>query len=96
MVELRESVDGITFRVRVQPRASRTEVAGEYGNAIRIRLAAPPVDGKANEECIRFIASLLEIPVRDVEIVSGQSSRDKSIRVRNVSAERVRQALKGE
>jgi hypothetical protein len=96
VVELRESVDGITFRVRVQPRASRTEVAGEYGNAIRIRLAAPPVDGKANEECIRFIASLLEIPVRDVEIVSGQSSRDKSIRVRNVSAERVRQALKGE
>ena len=82
------------FRVRVQPRASRTEVAGEHAGAIKLRIVAPPVEGKANRECIRFLARLLEVPPRAIEIVSGDSSRDKIIRVQDMSAARVRDVLR--
>ena len=94
MVEIRESSDGATFKVRVQPRASRTEVAGEYGDALKLRIASPPIDGKANNECRRFIAQLLGVAPSAVEIASGDSSRDKVIRVHNISAELVRNALR--
>jgi uncharacterized protein (TIGR00251 family) len=94
MVEISEKNGTTTFRVRVQPRASRTEVAGEHAGAIKLRIVAPPVDGKANEECIRFLARLLEVPPRAIEIVSGDSSRDKVIRVHATTAARVRDALR--
>ena len=94
MVELIEKGGAVSFKVRVQPRASRTEIAGEHAEAIRLRIAAPPVDGKANEECRRFLARLLGISASSVEIVSGNSSRDKIIRIRNTNAERIREALK--
>ena len=94
MVELIEKGGAVSFRVRVQPRASRTEIAGERGEAVKLRVAAPPVDGKANEECCRFLAKLLGVSASSVEIVSGDSSRDKVIRVRNASVERVRETLK--
>jgi uncharacterized protein (TIGR00251 family) len=93
MVEISEKDGAATFRIRVQPRASRTEVAGEHAGAIKLRVIAPPVDGKANEECIRFLARLLEVPPRAIEIVSGDSSRDKVIRVHATTAARVRDAL---
>lgn len=94
MVKLIEKGGAVSFKVRVQPRASRTEIAGEYADAIRLRIAAPPVDGKANEECRRFLAKLLGINPSSVEIVSGDSSRDKVIRVRDTSAPRIREAFK--
>ncbi|HJQ70953.1 MAG TPA: DUF167 domain-containing protein [Blastocatellia bacterium] len=93
MVEVSEKDGAAIFRVRVQPRASRTEVAGEHAGAIKLRIAAPPVDGKANDECVRFLARLLEVPPRTIEIISGDSSRDKIIRVQNTNADRVRSAL---
>ncbi|HEX5734237.1 MAG TPA: DUF167 domain-containing protein [Blastocatellia bacterium] len=93
MIEIGEKGGAAIFRVRVQPRASRTEVAGEHAGAIKLRIVAPPVEGKANRECIRFLARLLEVPPRAIEIVSGDSSRDKIIRVENMSAARVRDAL---
>ena len=90
-----ESADGgIRLRLRIQPRASRTEVTGEHAGAIKVKIAAPPVDGKANEECCRFLAKLLGVSAGSVEIVAGESSRDKIIRVHNISAERVREALR--
>lgn len=92
MIEITEK-DGVTFRVRVQPRASRTEIAGEYAGAIKLRLTAPPVEGKANEECRRFLAKLFGVPPSAVEIVAGEASRDKVIRIANVSAEQVRRAI---
>jgi len=97
-VDIKEDASGVTFWVRVQPRASRSELAGVYdragkGAAIKIRLAAPPVDGRANDECRRFIAELLRVAPSKIEIVSGQSSREKLIRVQGVGPERVRQAL---
>jgi len=87
MIEVSEKGDGITFRVRVQPRVSRTEIAGEHGGALKLRVAAPPVDGKANEECRRFLAKLFKVGARDVEIIAGAAVRDKVIRIRNLSAQ---------
>ena len=93
MLELNEKDGGVTIKVRVQPRASRTEIIGEHAGAIRMRVAAPPVDGKANEECRRYLAKLLKVGATSVEIISGDSSRDKVVRVSNISALRVLEAL---
>lgn len=92
-MEINEKEGAATFRVRVQPRASRSEISGEHAGAVKLRITAPPVDGKANDECRRFLARLLGVPGNAVEIVAGESSRDKVIRVRNMSAEQVRKAL---
>jgi hypothetical protein len=88
MIEMSEKDGAVIFRVRVQPRASKSEAAGEYAGALKLRLAAPPVDNKANEECRRFLARSLGVPPSAVEIVSGLKSRDKLIRVRGLALER--------
>jgi uncharacterized protein (TIGR00251 family) len=93
VLELKEKDGGVTIKLRVQSRASRTEIIGEHAGAIKMRVAAPPVDGKANEECRRYLAKLLKVGATSVEIVSGDSSRDKVIRVSNISALRVLEAL---
>ena len=93
VIELKEKDGAVTIKVKVQPRAPRTEIAGEHAGAIKLRVAAPPVDGKANEECRRFLAKLFEVSATSVEIISGDSSRDKVIRVRSISARRVHEAL---
>jgi len=80
------TASGITIRLRVQPRASRTEVAGPYGGALKIRLAAPPVDGAANDELIRFLAKQLDVPRSAVTIVSGGGSRSKVAAVDGIEA----------
>jgi hypothetical protein len=76
---LKERDDGISFAVRVVPRAGRTAIAGRRGDALLIRLAAAPVDGAANDALIAFLASTFECPRRDVTIVSGAASRDKRV-----------------
>ena len=93
MIELVEKDGAVSLKVRVQPRASRTEIAGEHGNAIKLRINAPPVRGKANEECRRFLAKAVGVSLSSIEIVSGDSSRDKVIRIHNASIERIREAL---
>jgi uncharacterized protein (TIGR00251 family) len=65
--------------VRVHPRAKRTAIAGRFGDAYKIDLAAPPVDGKANEECLRYLAELAGVPRRRARIVSGATARIKVI-----------------
>ena len=95
VISIGEKNGSVTFKVRVQPRASRTELAGEHAGALKLRLAAPPVNGKANEACRRFLADLLDVPLNAVEIVNGESSRDKRIRVRGITAEQVRSRLLG-
>ena len=67
--------------MRVQPRASRTEVAGPYGDALRIRLAAPPVDGAANDALVRFLAERLEVSRAAVRIEAGASGRSKVVAI---------------
>jgi uncharacterized protein len=81
------------LRVRVQPRAKRDEVVGERAGAIVIRLAAPPVDGKANAALIAFIAKAANLPRSRVEIVRGAGSRDKAVRVSGVAEPDLRRAL---
>jgi uncharacterized protein (TIGR00251 family) len=75
-----------TILVRVVPRAGRTRVAGTRGDALVVRLAAPPVDGAANDALIAALAELFGRPRRDIEIVSGLSSRDKRVRISGLSA----------
>ena len=76
----------ITFAVRVQPRASHSGVVGEHDGALKIRLAAPPVEGEANEELIRVLAKLFGVLRGQVSILSGQTSKSKLIRIDGLTA----------
>jgi uncharacterized protein len=82
--------DGIvTFRVRVQPRGGATKCTGEWHEALRIRLAAPALEGRANEALRRFLASSLNVPLTAVRIASGERSRNKRIEIRGATAAQV-------
>ena len=84
---------GVIFPVRVQPRAARSGIAGEVDGTLRIRLAAPPVEGEANEELVNLLAKLLGIPRRQIEIISGQKSKNKVVRVNGISGERIEKLI---
>ena len=73
--------DGWSITIQVQPGATRSEVVGPHGDALRIRVAGAAVDGKANAELVRFLAEHLGVPRRDVEIVRGHTARRKVVRV---------------
>lgn len=91
LIQCSEKNGALTFTVRVVPRASQSRVAGEHDGALRVRVAAPPVDGAANEELVRTLARALDVPVRDVEIASGHASKLKQVRVANLTRERLAQ-----
>lgn len=93
MLYIREYNDGVIFKVRVQPRAARNQLAGLLGDAVKLRLTAPPVEGEANEACRAFFAGLLSVPRSQVEILSGHTGRHKTVKVYGVSAERVLNVL---
>jgi uncharacterized protein len=76
-----------TIVLHVVPRARTTEVAGRHGDAIRVRLAAPPVDGAANAELVRFLAERLDVPRSAVSIVRGAAARRKTVSVRGVTTD---------
>lgn len=80
---------GTRLTVHVQPRAARTEVVGLHGDALEIRLQAPPVDGAANQALCEFVAGRLGLPGRAVELVSGTTSRRKVLRVEGATPEEV-------
>lgn len=80
---------GITLTLHIQPGAKKTEFAGRHGDALKIRLAAPPVDGKANEALVRFVAETLKLPKSAVSLKSGQTSRRKVLEVQGATAEAV-------
>lgn len=71
----------LTLNLHVQPGARRTEVVGVHGHALKIRLAAPPVEGRANEALVSFLAGEFGVPQRRVELLSGHNNRDKRVRV---------------
>jgi len=93
MVPIHETTAGATFAVKVHPRAKKDAITGELGDAFKLALTAPPLEGKANQACIEFFANLLKVPRASVSIASGQTSRKKVIRVAGLSAEEVRQRL---
>ena len=82
MIQCSEQEGAILFTVRVVPRAARSSVMGEHDGALRVRVAAPPVGGAANAELVRFLARALDLPARDVEIMSGHTSKVKQVRAR--------------
>jgi uncharacterized protein len=86
LIDFKEEGGAVTFAVRVAPRAARTVLAGEHDGALKVRVAAPPVEGAANEELVRFLARHFGVPARDVEIVSGHSSKTKRVRLRGVTS----------
>jgi len=94
VIPLHQAASGITFAVKVQPRAKKNAILGELGDSVKISLVAPPVDGRANQACLKFIAELLNVPRSAVTIVSGETNRRKVIRVAGISAEAVRDKLR--
>jgi uncharacterized protein (TIGR00251 family) len=93
MVAIHDTPSGVTFAVKVHPRARKNAITGKVGDALKLALTAPPVEGKANEACIDFFAKLLKVPRSSVTIASGHSSRNKVIRVAGLPAEEVRRRL---
>jgi uncharacterized protein (TIGR00251 family) len=85
VIQLSENERGTTFTVRVVPRASRSEIAGVYEGALRVRIAAPPVEGAANSELVRLLAKKLRVPQNAVRIISGTGSKNKIVRVQGVT-----------
>jgi len=93
MIPIHESANGVTFAVKVHPHAKKNAITGELGDALKLALTAPPVDGRANQACIEFFANLLDVPRSSVTIASGETSRRKVIRVVGLSADAVRERL---
>ena len=89
MIVVTERAGGVTFQVRVQPRASREEIAGEYQGALKIRLTAPAVENRANEALRRFLAECLNVPLSAVKILSGEKSRTKRVQVQGITAAQI-------
>jgi uncharacterized protein len=93
MLTIHANSFGVTFAVKVRPRAKKNAMTGTIGDAIKVALTAPPVDGKANEACIEFFAKLLKLPRSSVTIAAGETSRNKVIRVTSLSADEIRRRL---
>ena len=89
-IEVVAKSGSVSFRVRVQPRASRDAVGGEWEGALKVRLTAPPVDSKANEALRRLLAECLNVPAGAVRLLSGERSRTKRLEVDGVTAEKIR------
>jgi uncharacterized protein (TIGR00251 family) len=88
-LELRDTANGVSLRVRVQPRASKSAIAGERGGALLVRVTAPPVAGEANEAVVRLLARALGVPASGVRIQRGRSSREKHVLIGGATRERV-------
>ena len=89
-----ESPDGVVLRIHVQPGAGRSAVVGRHGDALKVRVAAPPVEGRANEAARSLLADALGVPSDDVELTSGQSSRAKRFRLKGLDAEEAEKRLR--
>ena len=96
MLDITQREHAVVLRVRVQPRASRDEVAGELGGAMKVRLQAPAVEDRANEALREFLATLLKTPKSAVRILSGERSRTKQVEIAGVTKAQVEALLRVE
>lgn len=92
-MKIEERDGGVRIAIHVQPRASRSEVAGAHGDALKIRLSAPPVDGAANEALVELLSERFAVPSRAVRILSGAQSRAKIVEIDGLTADDVRRLL---
>src|SRR5438552_4645232 len=93
MLSIQETATGISFQVKVHPRAKKNGITGTLGEALRLSLTAPPVEGRANEACIEFFARLLKVPRSSITIASGRCSRLKVIRITGIATAEFRAQL---
>jgi uncharacterized protein (TIGR00251 family) len=93
-IRVHEATGRVRFSVRVQPRASRSEVVGIYGDALKVRLTSPPVDGAANDELVKFLAHVFAVGRRDVRILAGESSRSKIVEIDGITERAVHDVAK--
>jgi uncharacterized protein (TIGR00251 family) len=93
MLETQERDGAVVFSTRVQPRASKNEIAGEMGGALKVRLRAPAVEGRANEALMEFLAELLKRPKSAVRILSGERSRTKRVEISGVTRQQILELL---
>ncbi|CAN5339254.1 DUF167 family protein YggU [soil metagenome] len=89
-----EKDGSITFAIRVVPRASKTEIVGMLDGALKVRIASPPVDGAANSELIRFLSKQLKVTKNDISIISGETSKNKRIKIANLSKSKFEELIK--
>jgi len=82
---IRETTKGLLLPVRAVPRASKNEIQGVHGNALKVRLQAPPVEGKANAALIRFLSNALDIPRSQISIAAGETGRNKAVLFTGIS-----------
>jgi len=92
VIPVDDAPGGAFFAIKVHPRARKNAITGEFGDALKVSLTSPPVDGRANQACIEFFAKLLKVPQSSVTIASGQTSRTKVLRV-GLAAEEVRKRI---
>jgi uncharacterized protein (TIGR00251 family) len=90
---IRESNGAVSFEVKVVPRAGKSEIVGPEGDGIKIRLQAPPVEGKANAALVKFLAETFAVPRSQVEILTGHTGRKKVVRIRGVTAIQVEEVV---
>jgi uncharacterized protein (TIGR00251 family) len=93
MIQFSEKDNALIFSVRVAPRASKSEIVGEHDGALKVRIASPPVDGAANAELIKLLAKTFNVSKSEVEIVGGQTSKNKQIKISNVKSEKLPEIL---
>jgi uncharacterized protein len=93
MIPVHQHDFDISFQIRVHPRAKKNAITGEVGDALKLTLTAPAVEGKANAACIEFFAKLLNLPRSSVTIAAGQTSRNKVIRVLGLTTQQVRDRI---
>jgi len=93
MIPIRPTSSGASFAVKVQPRARKDAVTGEIGDALKVSLTAPPLEGRANQALIEFLAQLLKVPRSSIKIAAGQNSRRKVVAIAGLSAEAVEQKI---
>jgi uncharacterized protein (TIGR00251 family) len=91
---IRETSKGVLLPVRAMPRASKNEIQGLHGDALKVRLQAPPVEGKANQALIRFLSEALNIPRSQLSIASGETGRNKAVLITGLAREALISLLK--
>jgi len=94
VIPIHDTPAGATFQVKVHPRARKSAIRGVVGDALKLALTAPPVEGRANEACVKFLAEFLNVPRSSVTIAAGESSRQKLIRIAGMTAAQVEARLR--
>ncbi|NQU03827.1 MAG: YggU family protein [Syntrophaceae bacterium] len=95
MISVKETKDGVVFNVRVLPRSSRCEIAGIQDDALKVKITAAPVDGKANNECIKFLSDKLGIKKSRISIISGHKSKNKKIAISGMTKKDMETIISG-